>query len=81
MFSERRSSHALLIAADGISAPDVMTIMIQCRHVDSKTRNRERYQIIFKTITNDNFRFNYVSSKLDQVLFLLLLTNKLLLLK
>jgi hypothetical protein len=28
----------------------------------------ERYQIIFKTITNNNFRFYYVSSKLDQVL-------------
>jgi hypothetical protein len=38
-------------------------------------------QIIFKTITNNNFRFYYVSSKLDQVLLLLLLTYKLLLLK
>jgi hypothetical protein len=40
----------------------------------------ERYQIIFITITYNNFRFYYVSSKLDQVL-LLLLTNKLLLLR
>jgi hypothetical protein len=39
--------------------------------------NRERYQIIVITITNNNFRLRYVSSKLDQVLLLLLLTNKL----
>jgi hypothetical protein len=37
----------------------------------------ERYQIIVRTITNNNFRLRYVSSKLDQVLLLLLLTNKL----
>jgi hypothetical protein len=34
-------------------------------------------QIIVITITNNNFRLRYVSSKLDQVLLLLLLTNKL----
>jgi hypothetical protein len=49
------------------------TITEQCK--------RERYQIIVITITNNNFRLRYVSSKLDQVLLLLLLTNKLLLLK
>jgi hypothetical protein len=38
---------------------------------------RERCQIIGITITNNNFRLRYVSSKLDQVLLLLLLTNKL----
>jgi hypothetical protein len=38
---------------------------------------RERCQIIVITITNNNFRLRYVSSKLDQVLLLLLLTNKL----
>jgi hypothetical protein len=37
----------------------------------------ERCQIIVITITNNNFRLRYVSSKLDQVLLLLLLTNKL----
>jgi hypothetical protein len=41
----------------------------------------ERCQIIVITITNNNFRLRYVSSKLDQVLLLLLLTNKLWLLK
>jgi hypothetical protein len=41
----------------------------------------ERYQIIFITITNNNFRFYYILSKLDQVLLLLLLINKLLLLR
>jgi hypothetical protein len=39
--------------------------------------NRERCQIIVITITNNNFRLRYVSSKLDQGLLLLLLTNKL----
>jgi hypothetical protein len=38
---------------------------------------REIYQIIVITIANNNFRLRYVSSKLDQVLLLLLLTNKL----
>jgi hypothetical protein len=38
---------------------------------------RERCQIIVITITNNNFRLCYVSSKLDQVLLLLLMTNKL----
>jgi hypothetical protein len=38
---------------------------------------RERCQIIVITTTNNNFRLRYVSSKLDQVLLLLLLTNKL----
>jgi hypothetical protein len=41
----------------------------------------EIYQIIFITITNNNFQFYYVSSKLDQVFLLLLLTNTLLLLR
>jgi hypothetical protein len=38
---------------------------------------REICQIIVITITNNNFRLCYVSSKLDQVLLLLLLTTKL----
>jgi hypothetical protein len=44
---------------------------------DSMQKSRERYQIIVITITNNNFRLRYVSSKLDHVLLLLLLTNKL----
>jgi hypothetical protein len=42
---------------------------------------REVSKIIFRTITNNNFWFYFVSSKLDKGLLLLSLTNKLLLLK
>jgi hypothetical protein len=43
----------------------------------SYTSSWERCQIIVITITHNNFRLRYVSSKLDQVLLLLLLTNML----
>jgi hypothetical protein len=51
--------------------------MSKCHAVEMDRVDRERYQIIVITITNNNFRLRYVSSKLDQVLLLLLLTNKL----
>jgi hypothetical protein len=43
----------------------------------NRSISRERCQIIVITITNNSFRLRYVSSKLDQVLLLLLLTYKL----